>query len=753
MAEDVMKKRKIRVVRWFAFLCFVLIGIYLSMEPLYTPTAILNSAHNALFPKYIAHKSMVSKTSKANTLEAIQEAVASYVDGIEIDVRFSKDNVPFLYHGDRLEEVTNGSGIPESYTWEQLHYLSYLHDEQSKIITLEEVFKLVGSQKYLFLDIKTSKILDKNFSSRIAELIHKYHLQETVIVESFNPFFLASLRLAARDILLMYDFTVDVTAMGEEVQQQFDRIPWLLKQPFFQKQVRRIIRPDILGPRWNVDSRLLKSLIDHGYPLVCWTVDDTKTAQDLFNMGVKGIQTNKPLELMHSLPKTAQTVYDAGGSESQVEKVIYIKDIQDIIDAFQEAKNTKKTITIAGRRHSMGGQTLLDGSLHLNMMKVNHVHYNPENHTITAGAGATWKKIQSILDSHGRSIKVMQSDNIFTVGGSISANVHGWQVGTPPIASTVLSIKILTTEGKIRTISATSTPELFKAVMGGYGQFGIIVEVELITVPNSALKFHAKFMEPKQFSSKFQEYITNNPDVELAYGRLSVDRNHLFEEVGLFWYEKKKGELSSRLIPESLVAFKRAIFRASQYTEMGKAVRWSAEKIYARKLMSANLVTRNNAMNSDIHVLWPLYGNHKDILQEYFIPKDKVYDFLQALKPLIIIYNMNILNVTLREVRKDTISFLPYANEDVFGLVMLFSQARSAEGERKMREFTKKVINEAIKLGGTFYLPYRLHFTKDQLLASYPAIKEWIRVKKKWDPGMLLGSQFFAYIHALNFER
>ncbi|MGV8948242.1 MAG: glycerophosphodiester phosphodiesterase family protein [Candidatus Paracaedibacter sp.] len=718
------------------------------MEPLYTPTAISNPAHHSLFPKYIAHKSMVSKASKANTLEAIQEAMASYVDGIEIDIRFSKDNVPFLYHGDSLEEATNVNGIPESYTYEQLQYLSYLHDEQCKIITLEEVFKLVGSQKYLFLDIKTSKILDKNFSSRIAELIHKYHLQETVIVESFNPFFLASLRLAARDILLMYDFAVNVTAMGEEVQEQFDRIPWLLKQPFFQKQVRRIIRPDIVGPRWNLDPRLLESLVDHGYPLICWTVDDAKTAQDLFNMGVKGIQTNKPLELMQSLPKAAQKVHDAGGSESLVEKVIYVKDIHDIIDAIQEAKDTKKTITIAGRRHSMGGQTLLEGSLHLNMMRVNHVHYNPETHTVTAGAGATWKKVQSILDSHGRSIKVMQSDNIFTVGGSISANVHGWQVGAPPIASTVLSIKIITADGKIRTISATSTPELFKAVMGGYGQFGVIAEVELMTVPNTALKFHAMFMEPKQFSSRFQEYITNNPNVELVYGRLSVDRDHLFEEVGLFWYEKKEEKLPTKLTPESLVAFKRAIFRASQYTEMGKAVRWSAEKIYARKLMSAGFVTRNNAMNSDAHILWPLYGSDKDILQEYFIPKNKVYDFLQALKPLITSYKMNILNVTIRDVQKDTISLLPYANQDVFGLVMLFSQAQSTEDERKMMEFTRKVIDEAIKLGGTFYLPYRLHFTKDQLLKSYPAIEAWIRVKEKWDPGMVFGSQFFMYIAA-----
>lgn len=109
----------------------------------------------------------------------------------------------------------------------------------------------------------------------------------------------------------------------------------------------------------------------------------------------------------------------------------------------------------------MGGQSILNDSIHLDMMEINKVVYNPVTQTITIGAGATWKKVQNVLDQYNRSIKVMQSDNIFTLGGTLSVNAHGWQVNAPPISSTVLSLKVITADGIIRDINKHTEPELF----------------------------------------------------------------------------------------------------------------------------------------------------------------------------------------------------------------------------------------------------------------------------------------------------
>ena len=95
---------------------------------------------------------------EGNSFEAIQEALSSYVEGIEVDVRISKDGIPFIFHGINLEEATNYQGITEENSWEELKKITYKSAPHSKLMSLEELFAIVGNQKYLFLDIKSARI-------------------------------------------------------------------------------------------------------------------------------------------------------------------------------------------------------------------------------------------------------------------------------------------------------------------------------------------------------------------------------------------------------------------------------------------------------------------------------------------------------------------------------------------------------------------------------------------------------------------
>ena len=87
------------------------------------------------------------------------------------------------------------------------------------------------------------------------------------------------------------------------------------------------------------------------------------------------------------------------------------------------------------------------------------------------------------LDKRGKSVAIMQSNNSFTVGGSISVNCHGWQYGKPPIASSVESIRMMLADGSIVDCSRTQNKELFSLALGGYGLFGVILDVDLRVVP------------------------------------------------------------------------------------------------------------------------------------------------------------------------------------------------------------------------------------------------------------------------------
>lgn len=110
------RRRRRAYIKIIVIMAIFLFGWYLSTEPLYLPTALLVSPTKIHLPKYIAHKSLVSDRHPGNSLEAIEEALNSPVESIEVDVRISKDGQLFLYHGDDLAEYTDTTGASEELT-------------------------------------------------------------------------------------------------------------------------------------------------------------------------------------------------------------------------------------------------------------------------------------------------------------------------------------------------------------------------------------------------------------------------------------------------------------------------------------------------------------------------------------------------------------------------------------------------------------------------------------------------------------
>jgi FAD/FMN-containing dehydrogenase len=74
----------------------------------------------------------------------------------------------------------------------------------------------------------------------------------------------------------------------------------------------------------------------------------------------------------------------------------------------------------------------------------------------------------------------MQSNNDFGVASTFCINAHGWPVPHGPFGSTVRSLRLMLADGSLLECSRTSNPELFSLAMGGYGLFGIIVDLEVV---------------------------------------------------------------------------------------------------------------------------------------------------------------------------------------------------------------------------------------------------------------------------------
>ena len=179
---------------------------------------------------------------------------------------------------------------------------------------------------------------------------------------------------------------------------------------------------------------------------------------------------------VYSQQKT-EVVEDAGKLLPTKMKVIRSShSIPDLQKWVQE----EETISIAGMQHSQGGHTLYPNGTLLDMKSYNKIlDFDPGKRKITVQSGVTWADIQEKINPFGLSIKVMQSQNIFTVGGSLSVNVHGRDIRYGSLIDTVDSFRLLKADGEVINVSRTENSGYFNYVIGGYGLFGVILDVTL----------------------------------------------------------------------------------------------------------------------------------------------------------------------------------------------------------------------------------------------------------------------------------
>lgn len=175
---------------------------------------------------------------------------------------------------------------------------------------------------------------------------------------------------------------------------------------------------------------------------------------------------------------------------------------------------------------------------------------------------------------------------------------------------------------------------------------------------------------------------------------------------------------------------------------------WSAlwERYWQRptaERVASRHFSRNQLLNESAEVYREGNAGHTDILHEYFVPPAQLAPLLRRLRAVIPRHGVDLLNVTVRDVRADNDTFLRYADQDLFALMMLFHQPRTPDGGRRMEALTRELIAAAIECRGRYYLPYRLHATRGQLERAYPQARAFFQRKLRHDPGELFQNQFY----------
>ena len=236
--------------------------------------------------------------------------------------------------------------------------------------------------------------------------------------------------------------------------------------------------------------------------------------------------------------------------------------------------------------------------------------------------------------------------------------------------------------------------------------------------------------------------------VRMAFGRLCVapGESYLRESI-LTAFRDAPPAPGERLPPLSGIGYdglRRAVYRAQIGSDAGKGLRWTAERRLSESF-GGLLLSRNQLLNEPAEVYRERNPDRTDVLHEYFVPGDRLAEFLERVREVIPRHpRTDLLNVTVRYVFEDRDALLRYADRELFALVMLFNQERTADADAASGVLTRELVEAALACDGRYYLPYRLHPTPEQFRRAYPMAKEFFAKKRVYDSGELFWNQFYA---------
>jgi FAD/FMN-containing dehydrogenase len=327
----------------------------------------------------------------------------------------------------------------------------------------------------------------------------------------------------------------------------------------------------------------------------------------------------------------------------------------------------------------------------------------------------------------------MQTYANFTVGGSLSVNAHGRYVGYGPMVLSTKRIGVVLADGSYVTASLEENPQIFYGAIGGYGGVGVIVDATLELVPNVKVRRISKVMPLSEYKNYFYRKVRNNP--KAIFHNADIYPNS-YDTVRATTYEETSLPLTrnERLIPnEQSYWMERTLIGTISEIPGGKAFR---QYVVDPIMFYEDRVTWRNyeASYTVLELEPPSRRDSTYVLQEYFVPVDRLNEFVPKMAKILNDSHVNVINISIRHSRQDPGTLLAWAKQEVFAFVIYYKQGTGADDRERVGAWTRQLIDLAVQSGGRYYLPYQIHATNQQFKAAYPGFEKFFALKRRVDP-------------------
>jgi FAD/FMN-containing dehydrogenase len=449
-------------------------------------------------------------------------------------------------------------------------------------------------------------------------------------------------------------------------------------------------------------------------------------------------------------------------NSTRVLGVLEPRSLEEVQSLVRAAGKDGKVLSIAGGRHSMGGQQFGTDTLLVDIRKLGRlVHLDRQRGIVDVESGIEWPELISGYlalqrgdqKAWGIAQKQTGADRL-TIGGAIAANAHGRGLKMKPFISDVESFVLVDATGTARRCSRAENPELFGLVHGGYGLFGIVTSAQLRLIPRTKVERVVEIRTVDDLTASFQKRITEGfqyGDFQFAIDRESDD----FLHKGVFSCYRPVLQTTPIANEQKQLSdedWRQLIYLA--HTNGGRAF----EK-YAEYYLSTN----GQVYWSDEHQLGFYPDNYhreidrkqraaypaSEIITEINVPRPLLKEFFDEAREDFRRNKVDLIYGTVRIIEGDNESFLAWAKQPYACTVFNIHTVHNAEGLQRSADAFRRLIDMASRRGGTYYLTYHRFANRKQVESCYPQFPEFLRLKKKYDPEERFQSDWYRHYRSM----
>jgi FAD/FMN-containing dehydrogenase len=444
-----------------------------------------------------------------------------------------------------------------------------------------------------------------------------------------------------------------------------------------------------------------------------------------------------------------------------VEQVVRPGSVEQLQATVALAARSGRKVSICGGRHSMGGQQFGAGTVLIDMRDLSAIqHLDQDYGVVDVQAGVQWPALidglmeRQVGSAHPWGIAQKQTGaDRLTIGGALSANVHGRGLTMTPIVGDVVSFDLIDARGMRRQCSRTGNADLFALAIGGYGLFGVIASVRLRLARRVKLQRRVRVMDSGELTAAFGEAIAAGArygDFQFATDTWSND----FLRRGVFvCYYPVPDDTPA---PASAAALTDAQWRALHW--LSHDDKRTAFRLYAAHY----LATDGQTYWSDTHQLAAYVDDYHEALDrraasahkrtemitEVYVPREQLARFLEEVRQDFRSHGESLIYGTIRLIERDTETFLPWASDRWACIVFNVCVEHTTVGLDRAASAFRQLIDTASACGGTYYLAYHRWATRAQIEACHPRIREWVRMKQLFDPECRFDSDWYRHLVA-----